>query len=935
MEAAYSGRHFPSIPAPRPPVVPASAQTWGPAARLPRTYDSSHPPRPNTLRRLVPVPSAAPPVSAPALGAYSGTRSIPQLQRPSSAVDTTLFAAVQEGLLSTTETPPEGDSMSLANPLGGRSETSPTKREEALRTAQRMQVQQWMQSFQNEAQQFQSLSVCAELLFAKVVKATESLPQPNLLRVATCFLLFDRITELFGRYRPLLNSLLHELFGAIYVPHQAVRAGAPVPPEAPPDDPSRYLRRTYFDEFHDFQSLFKAYEFKAKNYEAQLQKQVRILNRAIIHWQRSFLSRVLQSWRDYLRRAQYLRRKYARMFQFRRQQNSLSGAFNRWVEYTHQCRVDRSDATRREAERKQEEWKSLAQSLTSDVRALRAELEIEQRKSAALQKQVQDLQGQLAQAKEASRKQNLSLYEATDLLHQATNFIIGHSGEAAAKNRPELQAFVALNKFQVGVGQLGEWVNRLLSLHAGRPVKVDNTPEEFRGGQHYLTMLHVLAPEQVSKVRLRHSLSQLDPASRADSVVELARGLGLPHLHLRAEDIMDARNPLAHNLFLAALFHRWCNTFAFVAAGAPPLVENGPAVHHSDLTLIQHKQRLLDAMSQARHWQRASIAISSAAVQFAMEEADARSRNGMPDSTAWSALLQEGLSDLLPPVPIDADQVVGGVQKVLFRHFPLLSQTHSYYSQTDGLSRPGMPAQGYWRWITDSKITDKRLLPRQFLDTIFDVVSAKREAVSLEERELTLIEFAECIVRIARVKHAADFPLEPGAGNTAAGSNLASCLDRFLTEMPAPGSRPVDDFLREVYRPPVQQQLRRHHEALVRAWKRFTNTPGDEVGHTEELGVTDFGQLLRDYRILSSDLGSGFTLQQAKQVYSGVQEDYELRMLFHEFQEALVAISMWRMPNPFQSLETKVQQLLSYFLTPPDGPVTKSFRKVESARKSR
>ena len=85
------------------------------------------------------------------------------------------------------------------------------------RTAGRLQVQLWMDSFNEEKANYASLTTCAEIFYARVLRATEALPEPNVLRTATCMMLLQQLSSLFTRYQPLMLSLCHQLEGAIFI----------------------------------------------------------------------------------------------------------------------------------------------------------------------------------------------------------------------------------------------------------------------------------------------------------------------------------------------------------------------------------------------------------------------------------------------------------------------------------------------------------------------------------------------------------------------------------------------------------------------------------------------------------------------------------------------------------------------------------------------
>eukprot|EP00754_Rhynchopus_humris_P023361 Rhum_TRINITY_DN14831_c0_g1::Rhum_TRINITY_DN14831_c0_g1_i1::g.120935::m.120935 len=144
-------------------------------------------------------------------------------------------------------------------------------------TAVRVQVQMWLDSFNTERQAYTSVTACAELFFAKVLGATEDMPDPNLLRTAACMMLLEQVSSLFGRFQPLMSSLCGQVYAAIFLPDGVEESLDEVVGPTYHPDPNiekvlskKYVRRTYFAAYTDLLSKHEKVTTKASVAEQSL-----------------------------------------------------------------------------------------------------------------------------------------------------------------------------------------------------------------------------------------------------------------------------------------------------------------------------------------------------------------------------------------------------------------------------------------------------------------------------------------------------------------------------------------------------------------------------------------------------------------------------------------------------------------------------------------
>eukprot|EP01062_Namystynia_karyoxenos_P069385 TRINITY_DN64899_c0_g1_i1.p1 TRINITY_DN64899_c0_g1~~TRINITY_DN64899_c0_g1_i1.p1 ORF type:complete len:1056 (+),score=326.72 TRINITY_DN64899_c0_g1_i1:79-3168(+) len=239
----------------------------------------------------------------------------------------------------------------------------------------------WMESCLYERAAFSSTIAAAELLYADVLRATEHIAEPNVLRTSCCFLIFREIAELFGRYRSMLTVLGDELEKAVYLPpghrmsvtaqrlkdQRALAARSKgkrkksllLPDESTLCCPSRAcakelaasrpmvravldsgeMRTTYFEAFESVRQRITFFEEKARYVEDHIQRQVKVLNLAVASWQASYKGKVFLGWRRYVLSQKGLRAKYRAMFLGMVSKGRIHNAWRNWEQHVDRVKL--------------------------------------------------------------------------------------------------------------------------------------------------------------------------------------------------------------------------------------------------------------------------------------------------------------------------------------------------------------------------------------------------------------------------------------------------------------------------------------------------------------------------------------------------------------------------------------------------------------------
>eukprot|EP01012_Entosiphon_sulcatum_P000961 TRINITY_DN10168_c0_g1_i1.p1 TRINITY_DN10168_c0_g1~~TRINITY_DN10168_c0_g1_i1.p1 ORF type:complete len:842 (+),score=175.35 TRINITY_DN10168_c0_g1_i1:187-2712(+) len=782
---------------------------------------------------------------------------------------------------------------------------------------------------------FQSVSVCAELILNRVISATSELPQPASLRVATCCMLFEQLLSLFGRYEPLLGQLRTELFRAIYMSPAPLSAS-----DSPGLMADTYMRRTYFEETTTLRHLLKTHEYQSRNYELQLSRQLTVLNRAIGNWQFAFLRTTFAAWKGTVVKMRLLRSKHARLFIYLRTQNSLRLCFYSWVEYVHQIRHQRTTEVKAQTEQQNLQLEEHLRELSDCNSTLAQSVESRQHEVEGLRNRVAALEAQLQQANSTIASQRTALGGLCENVDQLLHFVVGDVAEHSWRSRvlgDFLDQTVAEGRSarrnsqgnQIGdlsTSKLLEWVNTCLQLQDENAV-VRDVRQSFRDSRAYITLLRVIAPHQISQELYIRVLNTPDIGRRAELVVQACESLGI-YIPLDASDIIEG-NVIPNMLLLLQLFARSTNSFGFAAAGAPALrpaataplytIDHSPeSLKNPERLMEQYNHNVRSIMAEVTRWQQVTRAVQDGAVRFTYQQLS----NGQDgelsakeelDKPQYTQVSRESLSDIVPDTPTCAMEL-DNVETVLAGNFKALRKIYQFYSASDtvtaGQINTVMSASEFWRLCTECKIPDKKRLPRPVVQYVFtkanQALRKSGPAQYSSNTELQPSEFVECLVRLAHEKYC-DMLIP-----------LSDKLQKLITEhlLPHASLSTVDEFKTEVYGREVQAVLRENRPALSKIFRYYATNAGSDTKGADDISFQELTLLAKDAKLLDTSL-SHHLLQQ---IFVRIQDDDDpsgMKMMFHEFLEAIVAVAAVKVPSPFTPLHQKLQQFLTAQLFPP------------------
>ena len=418
-------------------------------------------------------------------------------------------------------------------------------------TAERVQVQSWLDSFRIEKNFYSSMTACAELFYAKVLSATEHLQEPNLLRTASCMMLIEQIICLFGRYKPLMVSLCNHLYAAIFVKEEGF--------EDTPQDmdegleqilSKKYIKKTYFGVYTELLKRYNKLVEKTANTERSLEVISAVLERAITLWQKKWIGDVFRQWRDQRQRRRTYLKRVAEGFAANIAMVKKKRAIRNWVamdEY-EQKRLNEEGKTKAGSlvEKLQNERETLLDELESlrrivEAKDIKINIILSENKSLKIEKK-RVLERCIEWQRQAARLSSIVSNTSQELCSAHFDWLA----------RKRVENLVHLPG--AGCEFLVQWAKELIARYCE-----DNTCRDFLfeapTGKPYLYLLRSVAPSHCSEVWLIRNLSESDPHKRCAAVISLAKKLGV-HTAILPEDLLSASLQFNY-IFLAQIFRRF------------------------------------------------------------------------------------------------------------------------------------------------------------------------------------------------------------------------------------------------------------------------------------------------------------------------------------------------------------------------------------------
>eukprot|EP01006_Ploeotia_vitrea_P020481 TRINITY_DN52765_c0_g1_i2.p1 TRINITY_DN52765_c0_g1~~TRINITY_DN52765_c0_g1_i2.p1 ORF type:complete len:545 (+),score=34.55 TRINITY_DN52765_c0_g1_i2:46-1635(+) len=175
-----------------------------------------------------------------------------------------------------------------------------------------------------------------------------------------------------------------------------------------------------------------------------------------------------------------------------------------------------------------------------------------------------------------------------------------------------------------------------------------------------------------------------------------------------------------------------------------------------------------------------------------------------------------------------------------------------------------------------------------------------KDVFQVAKMELLAEEWVESLVRIAHKKYRKHY------------ETLPTALDHLINHNIVPHCLQVDvtEFKSQVYSERVQSVIGQYRGHLIDVFKSYGRNPGP--GMPYEMTLEGYNRLLND----SSLCDEVFTHYAAQAIFQKIQEDDDISLMFHEFQEALVAIASFKQPAPYLPLSQRLESFLKVFFFP-------------------
>lgn len=222
--------------------------------------------------------------------------------------ETAKFHADREAEKARSLAGPSGGALAVVPSSGVRPATIPiiTETEYEAQYPLKLQLHIWVDAFNEELSAYRSNVIAAELLQHRVAQCCQGLGEPNLLSTATALIIFTSFLPHLGKYRELARGVLEELGHAVYVsPSRSIGVSTAA---------DTFTRKPFYESFNEALTAFSFHHSRSKKYTMMMDREKRVLDRAVTAWQKSVCKKMLLRWRAFTKRHHQLRSKYARIF---------------------------------------------------------------------------------------------------------------------------------------------------------------------------------------------------------------------------------------------------------------------------------------------------------------------------------------------------------------------------------------------------------------------------------------------------------------------------------------------------------------------------------------------------------------------------------------------------------------------------------------------
>eukprot|EP01006_Ploeotia_vitrea_P028133 TRINITY_DN60868_c0_g1_i2.p1 TRINITY_DN60868_c0_g1~~TRINITY_DN60868_c0_g1_i2.p1 ORF type:complete len:850 (-),score=96.67 TRINITY_DN60868_c0_g1_i2:1353-3902(-) len=809
----------------------------------------------------------------------------------------------------------------------------------------------------------------------KTCKQTKSMPQPCEPRTAISCVILDQVFQNFIKFQPKMLSLCMRLREELYKSVFTTPPELDAKPLSANTDASqavvdvlasKFMVGTWFDRAREFEKMWEAVRSEgssAAEHVAELQKTLR-------YWKDAYLRKVFTAWRQYSSQQKGLRMELNqlkaqmakdadRIRQLEEENEMLMESKQRYLKLQSELQQERDKNSDYNLDIKT--WKHKEDEYLQEIHQANmqiAKLEERIRQLEGSEDDVKNLQEELAGVQKHYVMLGKTLFKAikaiegpaheSNLRSQLMPMIekatrpYNPKGGADASNTLLMPAADPFGGLQFGTDSkqkfappdaelLIEWANYIIKLHpaaAGNPSKyvLNDLTGGFRMLDSYLCLINMLAPDFLGTEECDKVLKDLDNAFKVETILETLKKMGIETNLSEPELLSEGGNTeYAHWVLLSSLFRRFADSMVSLSAGnkpfkAPTIEEMRAAadVDYGTTAPETWQKKVDEAIGYYCRWQNTAQSLLNSVngkmIHRLRGGKGTLSKKEQEELRRFTALKAIRLDDILPKKKEQADEWIEKLIGILTEHYDVLKRVYKYYCSSDTASIDAlMSGHEFWRFASDAKVVDKKALNRAGLRRIFFDVNSKTDKgedpafnpyIGYDtDSTLTPTEWAEALIRIANIRYKDNFPDLPHRMNHLIENNIIpNCLQVV-----------IDEFKQQVFSPRVQQALKNYRKYLVDVFKAYAKSDVRDV--SPEMNFNEFKRMLDD----SAMIDEVFTHYAAQHIFIKIQDDDDLSltMMFHEFQQAVVAIAAFKNPAPYLPLHQRLQSFLEVSMLPP------------------
>jgi len=252
--------------------------------------------------------------------------------------------------------------------------------------------------------------------------------------------------------------------------------------------------------------------------------------------------------------------------------------------------------------------------------------------------------------------------------------------------------------------------------------------------------------------------------------------------------------------------------------------------------------------------------------------------------------------------------LVSKIEDLLRKHFRFLREVFQYYSTTSGGNGSGISLEGLLKLYQDCKLRSRDLAPHHLEVLFCDHVDGNTPG----DRTLTPQTFVEVLLHCANLRFRTTSDLLPG--------QFSHLVDHHLKLHACQDSDCI--FQRLAYDPKVRQVLEDNSKELRMIFQLYSimdASTSEAMERVLTMNLKEFHMLLTHCHMLDNNL----TEAAMQQIFEGIQQsatqgdvceglDDAEELAFSEFQDGLIAIAVYKFPDPFKPFHERVSAFIMH-----------------------